>query len=542
MLPKCFPCRCSLISAVGVQPGALNAYNQALRRSHGYIRSPVHVRLHHFHGGLSLPQHKASSAGQPIGHCPLPAELDIPLLQHSGASAQACVASGDHVLAGQLIGNAVDGRSANVHSPASGTVLAISERALAHPPGVVCMHVRIAVDCVQRAVTPLPTIDWQQADTGQIVERARQCGIVGMGGAGFPSAEKLAITRDTLILNGAECEPYIACDDRLLREHANDVVMGGRVMRRATGAARVLLAVETAMPEALAACTQAITECGAGEIELVAVPTVYPAGGERQLIRVLTGDEVPRGGLPRDIGVVVQNVATARALWRAIAHGEASTRRIVSVTGPGVQRPGNWDVAIGTPISHVLAQAGGYSEAAARLIIGGPMMGVALANDDYPISKTSNCVLVLAASQLRDPATEMPCIRCGDCAVVCPAQLLPQQLLAQVRGEQWPRAQQQGIFDCIECGCCDLACPSQIPLTQHFRHGKTELRVRALQAEQANAARLRHEHRQQRLSARDKEREQRHSAQQKALSTTDAVTTAIARAKARRDAQETDPS
>jgi len=500
------------------------------------------VRLHHFHGGLSLPQHKASSAEQPMRPCPLPTELNVPLLQHSGLSAVACVTVGDHVLAGQMIGSADEGRSANVHSPASGTVLAVAERVLAHPPGVSATHVRIAVDLVQRAATPLPAIDWQQADAGQIVERARQCGIVGMGGAGFPCAEKLAVARDTLVLNGAECEPYIACDDRLLREYANEVVMGGRVMRRATGASRVLLAVETAMTEALAACAQAIAECGADEIELVAVPTVYPAGGERQLIRVLTGDEVPRDGLPRDIGVVVQNVATARALWRAVAHGEASTRRIVSVTGPGVQHAGNWEVAIGTPVSHVIAQAGGYTEKAARLIVGGPMMGVALPDDDYPIGKTSNCILVLAADQLRDPGAELPCIRCGDCADVCPAQLLPQLLLGQVRGEQWPRAQQQGIFDCIECGCCDLVCPSAIPLTQHFRYGKTALRARALDATQADAARLRYEQRQKRLTERKLEREQRHHAQQKELTTTDAVSTAIARARARRDAQGNDPT
>jgi electron transport complex protein RnfC len=500
------------------------------------------VRLHHFHGGLSLPQHKASSAELPIRPCPLPAELNVPLLQHSGLSARACVAAGDHVLAGQLIGSADEGRSANVHSPASGTVLAIVERALAHPPGVSAAHVRIAVDPVQRAATPLPAIDWQQADAGQIVDRARQCGIVGMGGAGFPSAEKLVVARDTLILNGAECEPYIACDDRLLREYASDVVMGGRVMRRATGAGRVLLAVETAMTEAEAACAQAIAECGAGEIELVAVPTVYPAGGERQLIRVLTGDEVPRDGLPRDIGVVVQNVATARALWRAVAHGEASTRRIVSVTGPGVQHAGNWEVAIGTPIAHLIAQAGGYTPNAARLIVGGPMMGIALPDDDYPIGKTSNCILALAADQLREPGAELPCIRCGDCADVCPAQLLPQLLLSEVRGEQWPRAQRQGLFDCIECGCCDLVCPSAIPLTQYFRHGKRELHVRALEATQADAARLRHEQRQQRLSERNLEREQRHNAHQHALATTDAVATAIARAKARRDAQGNDPT
>lgn len=498
------------------------------------------MRLHHFHGGLSLPRHKAGSARQAIARCPLPAELNVPLLQHSGLSAQPCVTVGGRVLAGQLLGAADNGRSANVHSPASGTVLAVADGPLPYPSGLSAPHVRIAVDSTQREVTPLPVIDWPHAEAEQLIERAHACGIVGMGGGGFPSAEKLRVARATVILNGAECEPYITCDDRLLREYANEVVMGGRLMRRATSAGRVILALETAMPEAMAACAQAISECGENEIELVAVPTIYPAGGERQLIRVLTGDEVPRGGLPRDIGVVVHNVATARALWRAVAHGEASTRRIVSVSGPGVQHAGNWDVAVGTPISHLIAQAGGYTEAAARLIMGGPMMGVAVANDDYPISKTSNCILVLADGQFRDPAGELPCIRCGDCARACPAYLLPQLLLGEVRGEQWPRAQQQGIFDCIECGCCDLVCPSHIPLTQHFRYGKSELRVRAREAEQADAARLRHEQRQARLSERESEREQRHDAHQAALTSATAVAAAIARAKARREAQGND--
>lgn len=492
------------------------------------------MRLHHFHGGLSLPQHKADSVAQPTRHCPLPAMLEVPLLQHTGASARACVEPGQTVLAGQLIGIGDSGRSANVHAPASGTIVALTERALVHPAGLSAIHVHIAVEPVQRRATPMAVIDWQHADTAAIVARAAACGIVGMGGAGFPSAEKLSVTRDLLILNGAECEPWITCDDRLLREHADEVVLGGRAMRRATGATQVVLAVESAMPEALAACAAAIAAHGDGEIELVAVPTVYPAGGERQLIKVLTGNEVPRGGLPRDIGVVVQNVATARALWRGLNHGEPLLRRIVSVTGPGVAQAGNWDVAIGTPIAFLIAQAGGYTDVAARLSVGGPMMGVALANDDYPVSKTSNCVLVLAADQLRDPGAEMPCIRCGDCATACPAQLLPQLLLGEVRGEQWLRAEQQGIFDCIECGCCDAVCPSQIPLTQYFRYGKTELRARGLEAAQADAARIRHQQRQHRLDERAHERELQHRTRQYELTSTDAVAAAIARAKARK--------
>jgi Na+-translocating ferredoxin:NAD+ oxidoreductase subunit C len=469
---------------------------------------------HRFHGGLRLAAEKAP-AGVPLRHCPLPDTLVLPLLQHAGEPCDAAVAVGDRVRRGQALGIARGPLAVAVHAPADGVVIAIEPRHLPHPSGLPGMCVVLRPDAIQGApVTAAPLHDWQQLARDVLLARIADAGIVGLGGAAFPTATKVAVQRQVLILNGAECEPYISCDDQLLRQHADDVIQGGRVLARVVGAERVLLAIEDSMPQAQAAAREALA--GASDVELVAVPTVYPAGGERQLIRVLTGLEVPRNGLPRDIGVVVQNVATAAAVWRAVAHGEALTSRIVTVTGRGVRAPANYQVAFGTSVAALVAEAGGYTEQAARLLIGGPLMGLALPDDGYPLVKGSNCVLVLGADDVRDPAPEMPCIRCGECARVCPAQLLPQQLLAFGRSEQWQRLGDHGLFDCIECGCCDLVCPSHIPLVEQFRSDKSRVRWREHEAAAALAARQRFEARQQRLEREAAERAARQAARRAA--------------------------
>ncbi len=495
--------------------------------------------LHRFHGGLRLAGHKAESSGAGLQPCAMPAVLHVSMLQHAGTPARACVAAGDLVAAGQRIGVAQGEVSADVHSPSAGRVLAVEPRALARFPGLDAVHVVIETGAAP-AAQALPALDWQAGDPAALRERIRAAGVVGLGGAGFPTEGKLSVARELLVLNGAECEPWIACDDALLREHADEVVRGGRLLARVVGAGRVLLAIEDTMPEALAAARAAVAAVGDDDIAVVEVPTIYPEGGERQLIQVLTGREVPRGGLPRDIGVIVQNVATARAAWRAVALGEPLASRVVTVTGRGVARPGNFVVPIGTPVSHLVEQAGGYTDAAARLLLGGPMMGQALAHDEFPIGKQDNCVLVLSADECADREPEMPCIRCGDCASACPAQLLPQQLLWHVRAGNLERAQDQGVFDCIECGCCDLVCPSHIPLTQPFRQAKLAIRTRAVETQRALAARERHDARGQRLQRESAERAERDEARKASTAGADAVAAALERARAT-PPRDTDP-
>jgi len=497
------------------------------------------MRLHRFHGGLRLDGHKAESTRAAPAPCPLPPLLKVALVQHAGPPALACVVAGERVERGQCIGQAEGGSGADVHAPCRGRVLAIESGELPQLPGMPVDHVLIAPepDADAHLLAPL---DWQQASPEALRERIRAAGVVGLGGAGFPTAEKLAIGRDLLVLNGAECEPWIACDDALLQGHADEVVLGGRLLARAAGASRIVLAIEDTMPAALEAARSAVAGVGAGAVELVVVPTVYPQGGERQLIQVLTGREVPRSGLPRDIGVLVQNVATARAAWRAVALGESVTERIVTVTGPGVATPGNFVVRLGTPVAHLVEQAGGYTPDATRLLLGGPMMGQALPHDQFPIGKQHNCVLVLTDSERQDLRPEMPCIRCGDCATACPSRLLPQQLLWHVRSQNPDRAVAQGLFDCIECGCCDLVCPSQIPLTSQFRQAKTGIRVQTAEAVRAEAARERHEARQHRLEREAAEQARRHEARRAGTTSPDAVAAALERARAKRAALDQD--
>jgi electron transport complex protein RnfC len=485
-----------------------------------------------FSGGLDLPGLKLASAACAIRPCPLPPELVLPLRQHPGLPARALVAPGDRVRRGQCLAQAQDDRGAALHAPAAGLVVAIEPSALPQAPGEFGDCLRLRPEAGGASELLEPWTDWEDRAPQALRQRIAAAGIVGLGGATFPAAAKLERPVELLLLNGAECEPWIACDDALLRERADQVVLGGRVLRRATGAARVLLAIEDTMPQAHAAAAAAIEAHGAGEVELASVASRYPQGGERQLIQALAQREVPRGGLPQDLGIVVFNVGTAAACWHAVFDGEPLLSRIVSVTGPGVAQPGNFEVALGTPISHLVAQAGGYTARAARLVSGGPMMGVALPNDDFPITKASNCVLVL--EQAATPsAPEMPCIRCGDCAQACPAQLLPQQLHWHARGPHADRLREFGLDACIECGCCDLVCPSRIPLTAQFRWAKAELAAQAGARVTADAARARHLARQQRLERDAAERVSTQAAQGAAASP-DAVQAALARARAKR--------
>ena len=310
----------------------------------------------------------------------------------------------------------------------------------------------------------------------------------------------------TLILNGAECEPYITCDDMLMRERADRVIEGARVLRQALCADTVLVGIEDNKPEAIAAMLHAVAAAGDARITVVAVPTKYPSGGEKQLIQVLTGIEVPSHGIPAQIGIVCHNVATAAAVADAVVRGRPLISRIVTITGEGVAKPCNLEVLIGTSARELIAQAGGYTPRVSKLILGGPMMGFALPRDDVPITKAANCLLAASRVESPPPPVPLPCIRCGRCAEACPVGLLPQQMYWWARAKDLDKTQDYNLFDCIECGCCAHVCPSHIPLVQYYRYAKAEAWAKEQERHKSEQARERHEQRVARLERLEAER------------------------------------
>ncbi len=473
-------------------------------------------RLWHFHGGLHLPGHKELSNGTPIRDAPLPAVVTLPLRQHIGNPAEPLVKVGDRVAKGQCIARAEGYISAPVHASISGTVIAIEDRPAPHPSGLSTPSIIIESDGEDRwaAGLPNPVDDFSLLSPTELRNRIRTAGIVGLGGAAFPTAVKLNPGGDsgihTLVINGAECEPYITCDDRLMRECAAEIVGGIAILQHIAIPHETLIGIEDNKPDAIAAMREAVARAGLPNTEVVAVPTVYPTGGERQLIKVLTGREVPSHGLPADVGILCQNVGTAYALHQAIVEGRPLIERVVTVTGSGVNTPGNLRVRVGTPISALVAAAGGYTERAERLILGGPLMGFAMATDEVPVIKGINCVLVATAAELGQEHPALPCIRCGACVAVCPANLLPQQLYWYARSKEFDKIQDLHLFDCIECGCCAHVCPSHIPLVHYYRYAKTEIWKLERDKASADLARERHQLRLARLERVEREKAQRH--------------------------------
>ena len=464
-----------------------------------------------FPGGLHLADHKRESNQTPIQTGPLPARLWVPLQQHIGTIAETIVRPGDNVRKGQCIAHSTDHISAAVHAPSSGTVHAIVDYPIAHPSRLSTPCVVIDTDGQDTWDTlPPPISDYRNADPNELRERIAWAGLVGLGGALFPTSVKANPapgTLQTLVINAAECEPYITCDDRLMREAAEAVVAGIDILHTLVAPQQTFIGIEDNKPEAIAALSQALDAAERPNIQLRIVPTKYPSGGEKQLIHLLTGVSVPSQGLPIDVGILCQNVATCAALADAVLRGQPLITRIVTLTGQGIHRPGNYRTLIGTRLDELVAHAGGYTPEAARLLMGGPMMGISLADDQTPITKGSNCYIVASETELPTPAPAQPCIRCGACVPVCPANLLPQQLYWHAKAQELDKTEAHHLFDCIECGCCAQVCPAQIPLVDYYRYAKTEIRAARQEQIKSDIARERHEARAARLARIKAERQ-----------------------------------
>jgi len=467
------------------------------------------MKLFSFKGGVHPPYHKELAAEQPIAQAPMPERLAVPLHQHIGGVPHPLVNEGEKVLKGQRIGDADGWISAAVHAPTSGTVLEIGLYAANHPSGLSTPAVLIEPDGEDRWLERKP-VDYQRLSPESVREALRDAGVVGLGGAAFPSHAKLAAAKatpvETLVINGAECEPYITCDDRLMRECPDEIVEGAAIFQELLEAKQVIFGIEDNKPQAITALEKAIAACGR-DYRVVSVPTIYPTGGVKQLIRVITGKEAPATILPPEMGVQCFNVATAWGACRALAHGEPLVSRVVTLCG-NVDKPRNWQTLIGTPIDEMLALAETLSDTDG-IIVGGPMMGFRLPDWSAPVTKGSNCLIATSPSLFPPSPPESPCIRCGECAKVCPHELQPFELYWHSRSKNFGRAQEYHIFDCIECGCCSYICPAHIPLVQYFRFAKSEIREREREKRSSEAAKARYEFRQFRTEREKAERAER---------------------------------
>ncbi|MDJ0091235.1 electron transport complex subunit RsxC [Pantoea allii] len=486
-----------------------------------------------FQGGIHPPEMKTQSNGTPLAELPLPHRFIIPLKQHIGHEGEIGVSPGDKVLRGQAL-TFGQGRMLPVHAPTSGVIEAIGPHMTAHPSGLSELCIFLTPDGEDRWISLEPLPDYRQHERAAILKRIHDAGIAGLGGAGFPTATKLKGGLrgvNTLIINAAECEPYITADDRLMQDYAAEVLEGSRILAWLLQAERVLIGIEDNKPEAIAALKQALG--GERDLQIRVIPTKYPSGGAKQLTKILTGKEVPHGGRSTDIGVLMQNVGTAWAVKRAIINGEPITERVVTLTGEAIAQPRNVWSRLGTPISHLLHQVGFHPSPRQMVIMGGPLMGFTLPSLDVPVVKITNCILAPSSTEMGNDEQEQSCIRCSACADACPAKLLPQQLYWYSKGGDHDKARAHHIDDCIECGACAYVCPSNIPLVQYYRQEKAELRAIDLEAKRTLEAKARFEARQARLEREKQAREARHTEAKQRVARSDSGELAAAKARAK---------
>ncbi|OOS00342.1 electron transport complex subunit RsxC [Haemophilus paracuniculus] len=503
-------------------------------------------KLWDFPGGIHPPEMKKQSNQKPIRTLHLPKFFYVPVLQHSGEAGELIVQVGDLVLKGQPLTKGSHYRQLPVHSPTSGKIVAIAPHVSSHPSGLAELTVVIETDGKDQWIERQPIEDFLSLTSDQIIQKIYQAGIAGLGGAVFPTSSKLHHADKRcrlLIINGAECEPYITCDDRLMQDYAVELIEGIRILRYVLRPEEVVLAIEDNKPQPIKAIEKALR--GANDIILRVIPTKYPSGASDQLVQVLTGLEIPQGKRSIEMGIVMHNVGTAFAIKRAVINDEPLIERVVTLTGDKIRNKGNVWARLGTPILHLLEQVDYQADERFPVFLGGPMMGFILPSLQSPITKTANCIIAPDHFEYAPPEPERSCIRCSACSDACPVGLLPQQLYWFARSEDHDKSKAYHLDACIECGVCAYVCPSYIPLIQYFRQEKAKIAEIDLKAKQAEEAKQRFEAREARLN---KEKEARTARIQQAAEKRreeianqqgeDPVAAALARLKAKKEAEQ----
>uniref|UniRef100_UPI0003B4840D electron transport complex subunit RsxC n=1 Tax=Psychromonas hadalis TaxID=211669 RepID=UPI0003B4840D len=504
------------------------------------------AKLWTFHGGIHPQENKHQSNQTAIRDAGIPATLIISV-EHKGHTPELLVKVGESVLKGQPL-TKVYGAMVVQHATSSGFVSAIEKRCDLHPSGLSVLSVVIQTDGLDRSVEYIKPQDYRTVTPALLVEQIQQAGIVGLGGAGFPSHLKL-VHHDAiklLLINAAECEPYITADDRLIQEQADEIIEGINVLNHILKPELTIIAIEDNKSDAIISLQEALAKSpNKNNISLRIIPTIYPSGSEKQLIEIITGQQTPLGKHPSELGIVMHNIGTVFAIKQAIIDAKPLTSRIVTLTGDSLQKKGNVSVRIGTPIQYLLDRYWVNSIAVQQLIIGGPMMGFTIEDTSAPVTKTCNCILAPTIQEMPESPAEMPCIRCSECAQACPVSLLPQQLLWYSKSQDHDKLDEYNLSACIECGACAFVCPSHIPLVEYYRIAKAEINSAKIDSKKAEIARVRHENRDARLTQAKLDRQAKHkaAAEKRKIQLKDKnggedlIAAALARAKAKKASQ-----